>query len=169
MRACRSEKGFTIIELMIVLAIGSIIMGMGITSYIKILPHLHLKTATRDVASILRLARSNAISDNKSTTISVSGNALAFNGKTYGTDWVDVEIYYPSVTDSYPNLSMISGKRAVTFLSDGTTTIDTAAGIKDGEAVYLKNIKETGEKIRVTIDGRTGIVKSQKWIGSAWI
>lgn len=58
----RNGKGFTMIELMIVAVAIGIFSAIAIPRFGKVMTRLKLKTSARDVTSVLRLARSNAVS-----------------------------------------------------------------------------------------------------------
>jgi prepilin-type N-terminal cleavage/methylation domain-containing protein len=56
-----NSRGITLIELVIAVVIISVIAAMGIPRFSKVVPRLEFKSASRDVVSDLRLARSLAI------------------------------------------------------------------------------------------------------------
>jgi len=62
MQKMKSIKGFTLMELVIVAVAISIISAIAIPRFGKVMTRLKLKTTARNVTSILRLARSNAVS-----------------------------------------------------------------------------------------------------------
>jgi prepilin-type N-terminal cleavage/methylation domain-containing protein len=71
----KNQKGVTLLELiivMVIIAIGATLMAPGIGSWI---PIYRLKSATRDIASTMRIAQMKAISNNLTYQISfVPGN-----------------------------------------------------------------------------------------------
>jgi type IV fimbrial biogenesis protein FimT len=58
-----SVAGFSLIELMVAIAIISILMGLAIPGFARWLPNYRLKGAARDLYSNLQLAKSGAIKD----------------------------------------------------------------------------------------------------------
>lgn len=60
----KNEKGFTLIELMVVLVIIIVVIGLGIAAYFANLPHLRFTSATRDFVNNLRMAQQIAAKEN---------------------------------------------------------------------------------------------------------
>ena len=58
------SRGFTIIELMVVIFIAAVLMGIGMPGFFKWLPSLRLSSGARQIASDSQLARMKAISQN---------------------------------------------------------------------------------------------------------
>ena len=60
----RNRKGITLIELivvMVIIAIGAVLMAPNIGGW---LPNIRLRSATRDIASTMRVAQMKAVSNN---------------------------------------------------------------------------------------------------------
>ncbi len=65
----REDSGFTLIELMVAIAIMAILSAIAIPSYFKWLPRHRVGTAARAVMSTLEFARINAIKTNADVTV----------------------------------------------------------------------------------------------------
>src|SRR4030042_419026 len=66
----KNQKGVTLLELiivMVIIAIGATLMVPGISSW---MPHYRLRSATRDIASTMRIAQMKAISNNLTYQVS---------------------------------------------------------------------------------------------------
>ncbi len=60
-----NKGAFTLIELIIVLAIVGIVITLAVSSMANTIPHLRLNDSVREIASRINLARSAAIARNK--------------------------------------------------------------------------------------------------------
>lgn len=66
-----NEKGFTLIELIVVMVVIIVAIGVGISSYIASLPHLRLVAATRDFVGDLRYAQQIAAKENRTVRLTI--------------------------------------------------------------------------------------------------
>ncbi len=107
----RNKSGFTIVEVLIVIAIMAVLMGIGFPFIMGWLPNFRLRNATRDVHSHLQLARMEAIKKHVNCTVSfvsftgdaASGNKLAggtINGYEIYLD-ADNDGQYDAGTDTW--------------------------------------------------------------------
>ncbi len=61
MKKAEKMKGFTIIELMVVLVVASILLGVGVPSFVGMMKNNRLATAANNVAASINYARGEAI------------------------------------------------------------------------------------------------------------
>jgi type IV fimbrial biogenesis protein FimT len=117
-----SSKGFTLIELMVVLAIIAIVAAVAVPSYQSSIEAGRKTSAINNLLGALQFARSEAVtrrSDQVKVCASGGGNACS------GTDWsaggvvLDGTTLLRSIPPS-PGVSVTGD--AITFNDDGTTT-----------------------------------------------
>lgn len=70
-------RGFTLLELMIVIFIAAIILGLGIPSFQRTMQHNRMSGSTNNVIGSMHMARSEAIKSRVPVTVCASNNPLA--------------------------------------------------------------------------------------------
>ncbi|MDP2030643.1 MAG: GspH/FimT family pseudopilin [Thiobacillus sp.] len=70
-------RGFTLVELLVTLAVGAILLAIAIPSYGFLVDASRLATVTNDLVSALQLTRSEAIKRRQRVTVCKTGNAMA--------------------------------------------------------------------------------------------
>jgi len=82
------RRGFTLVELLVVLAVGAILLAIAIPGYAHFMNYNRLVTATNDLVSSLQLARSEAIKRGKRVTVCTSSAPMnAVPACDAGADW----------------------------------------------------------------------------------
>jgi type IV fimbrial biogenesis protein FimT len=90
-------SGFTMIELLMTIAIGSIVMALAIPSFRYVTNSNRVAAEINGLLGDLQFARSEALKDGKNVTVCVSNNGLACTGEnTWELGW----IVFPDPTDS---------------------------------------------------------------------
>ncbi len=70
MNVINSQKGFTVVELMVVMVVALIILTVGVPAYSSMIHKNRLSTTVNDFSVFLQISRSYAIQANRSVTIS---------------------------------------------------------------------------------------------------
>lgn len=119
----KRESGFSLMELVVVMAVLATLAAIAIPAFAGWLPNFRLKNAARDVASNLQLARLTAVKKNVTCPI-------AFN-QIIGGDLFDYIIF----EDANGNLEYDTGETIVTQVlwdNYGNVLFDSAQGGGDG-------------------------------------
>lgn len=175
----QNEKGLTIIELVVVMGILGIMVLIAIPNIGRWLPRYRLRSAARDVASNMQLARLGAIKDNREWALLFDANGQSYqiiSNKGADGNWGtpdDIEERVVNLSD-YPNVRFgdsgygpVAGGGSV---DDGVTFVADRAEFNPGGTatagtVYLQNNRNGAMAIRV--DSSTGIIRVWMW-DSSW-
>jgi type IV fimbrial biogenesis protein FimT len=137
--ASKRQSGFTLVELLVALAVAAILLAVGVPSFRTTILSNRLTSATNDMVGTLAQARSEAIKRGERVTVCMSANGTqcATTG-TWEQGWisfidttrsgttavVDTGETLLSVTQRDPNTTVIRGSTVVeqyiSFSSDGT-------------------------------------------------
>ena len=184
----RSQKGFSLLEILTALAIVSIIMGMAMLNYGNILPNYKANSAMDQLLYQLRSAREKAISHRievqiqfvgtnqiKMTEIWNVGTAPA--PVTYSFEGGAQYVLFSGVPDipapyNFGNSSAIyfggvsGGPPIMKFTTNGSF-IDGGNTIVNG-AVFLGIPGRPLTARAISVLGSTGRVREYHWDGSSW-
>jgi prepilin-type N-terminal cleavage/methylation domain-containing protein len=175
------KRGLTIIELVVVMCILGVMVLIAIPNIGRWLPRYRLKSAARDVASNMQLARLGAIKDNREWAILFDTNGQLYriiSDKGHDGNWGtpdDTEEKVVNLSD-YPNIGFgDSGHGRINDddspVGDGVTFVADRAefnpgGTSTAGTVYLQNNRNDAMAIRV--ESSTGIIKMWQWDSSDW-
>jgi type IV fimbrial biogenesis protein FimT len=179
--AKRFQRGFTLIELMIVVVIVSILMGVAGPAFYSIIKENELRTQASRVVSSLNLVRSTAVKRNESVSICASENATSLAVPTCSGTWMDGWVVYfnddpdgtagPDNTpesgeivrgfDGLPDGYIIKNAELnITYYPDGTSTVTTGTG---PDAIHMcppDKDSRKGWSIEISITGRARMFRS---------
>jgi len=151
-------KGFTLIELMITLAIAAILLGLAAPSFNGLIKDNRLTTQINGLSASLNLARSESIKRSLTVTVCKSNG-----GTQCGGDWSDGWIVFEDINGngavdtgdiiirvnaalSSGNTLVFPGKNRVTYKADGfaigynsTFTLCDARGYTESKGLVVSN------------------------------
>jgi type IV fimbrial biogenesis protein FimT len=182
MRTKKRELGFTLIELMVAVAIFAIMAAIAIPGFSRWLPNYRLKSAARDVYSNMQLTKMGAVRANADWAIvfSTGSNSYRVCSDDGGDgDWTDgdetvektvnltdyesgVDYGHGNATDDIPGNGAPPADD-ITYASD--VAVFNPRGTGSGGYVYLENNKNT---TTYAIGTRTtGVILLRKWNSSS--
>ena len=193
----KGTKGVTIIELTVVMCILAVMVMISIPNIGRWIPRYRLRSAIRDIASSMQLARLGAIKENREWAIQFDTNAQTYTilsssgpDNTWGTaDEIgykgDVSPWSQSTRklSDYPNVSFGDNGYGNWFnggdASGGVTFQNDRVEFKpDGTAgpnlwggivgaAYLQNNRRDASCARIRFTA-TGAIEVLHWDGSTW-
>ena len=143
-----NQKGITLIELVVVMAIIAIGAALTTPNISGWLPTYRLRSATRDVVSIMRVAQIKAVSNNTQyqAVFNPGNSTYVLQYRDTGGNWVD----------EGSTLTLPTGVNFVTTLVGDTATFSPNSTATDGN-VTLNNNKGASKRIRLL--GLTGRIR----------
>lgn len=162
-----SQKGYTLMEMMTVLAITASLSTLGFTAFSTQIAHQHLTDAGRQVVSDLRLVRQKAIAEGIAGQVRFEPSGRKYTLPGLGERALPAQIRFgltPEISSlpdaARPDDGVSFGGNTLTFQPNGTIM-----GL--GGAVYLINNSVRNEAVSVSVI-TTGRVKVRKWSGNEW-
>lgn len=161
-----NQNGFTMVELVVTLAIFGIMLTIALPPFLSYLPTMRLKGAARDISSTLQSARMEAVSQNGNCNVSFD-----INNKSYTVSCINITTTLPTDisfgwgTDVNKNVSGGSlPSDGVAFLND--TCYFTSRGTANAGSIYIKNTKNQSYAVVISSGGRVDI---RVWDGTTWV
>ncbi len=147
----KTNAGFTLMEMMVVVAVLAIMTGVAIPGFMELLPGMRLNGAARQVMGDLMAARMKAVKLNQKTKIFFDNNHQyricndADKDDTVADGEGDVESR--DIQDEYPDVTFSSTPSGLVFSPRGTST---------NRSITLQN-SEGSKTITTSIAGRVKI------------
>lgn len=155
------ENGFTLIELMVTLAIAAILLTVAVPSFNTTIKDNRLITDANRLVSSLALARSESVKLSRTATVCVSSDQATCTGETNWAlgwmVWVDVNGNANldageerGFVDSFPgnSVTFTSADTSIGFTAQGAAAANVTLDLCDDRA------GETGRRITISNTGR---------------
>ncbi|MBI2779428.1 MAG: GspH/FimT family pseudopilin [Gammaproteobacteria bacterium] len=147
----RKHTGFTLIELMVVLAIASILLTLAVPSFRSTIQNNRIATQANDLVSTLQLARGEAVKRGVRVIVCVSTNQTSCTGTNWAGGWI-------TFADTNANGSVDAGELIkVSGALDGGSTL-TSAGFFSATSVQYQpsGFSSAAGTFNLSIPGCTG-------------
>jgi general secretion pathway protein H len=138
----RASAGFTLFEMLAVLAIVGLVAAVAIPSLRRPPDNLRLEAATRSLASALRLSRAQAIGRNTDVVLTVHADRRTFASSTGLRIELDQEISVEMIFAAPLRRGRAAG--AIRFFRDGTSS--------GGDILLTLNKR----RVRISVNWLTG-------------
>jgi type IV fimbrial biogenesis protein FimT len=163
-----SEHGFTLVELLVTLAVAMILLTFGVPSTRDFIMNARLSTYANEFVTGIQLTRGTAIKQQRNARICVS---TTWNSNpptcTGGTDWSDgwvawVDQNRDGVLDSAEVLRVmepLNGNSLFTSTANTAFTYDSTGMVSAGDTLTLCDTRndEQGRIINITPAGRVNL------------
>jgi len=148
------QHGFTLVELMIGLAIAAIVLGVGVPSFADLVRNNRLTSQVNELVGAFNLARSEAIKLGQSVDVSTSSG-----GSNWKAGWVveqtiggnDIRVY--AAQDGTHTLVADGGQSTFTYDSQGFLSTACAANC----TITLCESSETGRRMTIYPSGHVSV------------
>ncbi|MBU4463391.1 MAG: GspH/FimT family pseudopilin [Proteobacteria bacterium] len=142
MRLFNKQSGFTLIELIVIIAIVAVFAGIAVPNFLSYMPKHRLNGAARQVMGDLMAARMKAVKEN--TTVTVA--------------WVSDHEYKISTTSEEKTINIQSNYRDVTIVGSFTDISFYSRGTSNLRSITLTNSAGSTKKVTVLLTGRVKIL-----------
>jgi type IV fimbrial biogenesis protein FimT len=147
-----SERGFTLIELMVTLSVAAILLAIAVPSYSSSRLNSQLRASANDLIGSINLARSEAIKGGATVTLCASSD-----GETCGGAWNEGWIVRRGA-DVLHSVSSIPGGFQLTEFSGTATLLFQSTGVDATPATFTlcRSSPRSGGQERVVSMDATG-------------
>lgn len=145
------QWGFSMVEVMVAIAIVAILMGIGIPAYRSMLADQKVRTAAASLHSALLLARSEAIKLNRQVTLRPAG------GEEWSAGWLVADPTTPSNDARALHRDRLNGDVVVSGSVDSLEFRASGRLRTAGGATFeleVVNVPETKRCVSIGLDGR---------------
>jgi type IV fimbrial biogenesis protein FimT len=167
-------RGFTLMELMVTLAVAALILGFGVPSFRNIMANSRMTTQANEFIGAINVARSEAITRNMPVTLCRADSAAdteCAEDNDFWLAWIVVDdagnVIRNGEIDTYNDTVLVTSdltNQSVTFGSDGLATSGGAALVDSAFSVCTT--RDVVENFRVITVGAGSRVSTEKTSGT---
>lgn len=143
-RVMKRVRGFTLLELMITVAVGGLLLSMAVPALQSFTNNSKRSGAVNDFVSSMHLARNTAITANSRVTICASSNATNCQAVTWDKGWI-------VFVDPNSNQSVDPGETIIS-VSNGFDRVSLRSGEFAAYIMYRPN----GRAMNASVAGNSG-------------
>jgi len=182
-RDAKGQSGFSLIEVVLVVAIIMLVMGMAVVNMNSMLPNMRANSGLSVVMSQLRQGRDMAIANRRTIQIQfVGNNSIRLTRINIGLvpptvlSTIALEgsmrfVVYPNVPDTPDGFGKAAavnfGGTPTTFFQSDGSFIDALGNPVNG-TVFIGIPNQSSTARAATIVGATGRVRGYRWNGTNW-
>ncbi|MFH1581820.1 MAG: GspH/FimT family pseudopilin [Pseudomonadota bacterium] len=142
MRLFNKQSGFTLIELIVIIAIVAVFAGIAVPNFLSYMPKHRLNGAARQVMGDLMAARMKAVKENLTVTV----------------EWVSNHEYKISTASEEKTVNIWPNYRDVTIVGSFTDISFYSRGTSNLRSITLTNSAGSTKKVTVLLTGRVKIL-----------
>lgn len=161
-----SKSGFTLFELIICILIIGLLSGIAIPTLNTMKQSQDYKGAARNISTMLREAKSVAVSTNNPQMVVFKPNSSSYSWISYNTttsSWTNSPAQKKTVPSSVTMKSTSAGTSTanvyVQFNTNGTASLKAPSGIVSDGNVSLNSVSKQIYVVTITNTGRVSIVR----------
>ena len=159
----KKDNGFSIVDLMIALAIASVISVAAIPGLKRWSRNYNVQSAAMDLYSHMQIAKLGAVKENKSWTINFNpGGLLGYQVRNNTGNIVKTVDF----SKKYSSEIQYTDPTATKTYDDSSITFNPN-GLSETGYTYISN-KSKSSYYRVGMLYATGSIKIEKWDGTQW-
>ena len=148
------NKGFSLVEILVVIALMSVITIIGVPAIISQISHMKLTRGVRDISSELNAARMKAISQNipyrVEFNLDFSGTVDRYSLSYWnGASWTDDPERAAFDLDPKVNITSPGADFEVAFYANGSASATN---------ICVVNTSKTDDRMRISVQGSTGMI-----------